>query len=257
MKFNLKTFLVWTVVLVALYLVIYLVYPSVVDGNDKDINELMKAFPEDLLKAFNMDIASVDSAFGWLKSEGFVFIYLLIGIYSAILGSTILLKEESEKTIEYLNSLPLTRTRIVLEKTAAAVIYIAAMIACLGIFNYIAMCLSGDFDEKQLILLSITPVFPSLVLFAVCLLISTFTHKTKKMFGISIGIVFAAYVLNVISEMSENVEFLKYISPFTLADSRNVINDVSINPVMAVLTAVLFAAFTVPAVLRYGSKELI
>ena len=35
------------------------------------MDEMMNLFPEEMLKAFNMDIASMNSAFGWLKSEGF------------------------------------------------------------------------------------------------------------------------------------------------------------------------------------------
>ena len=258
MKVNLKGFLIWAIVLISLYLVIYLVYPSVIEGdNSNQLQDLIKVFPEDMLKAFNMDLANIDTAFGWLKSEGFVFIYLLIGIYSSILGSSILLKEESERTVEYMNSLPLTRTKVVVDKVVASVIYITALIAALGIFNFIAMAVSGDFDKKQLILLSITPLFPSLVLFALSLLISTFSHKTKKMLGISIGLVFASYVLNVIADMGKGVDFLRYISAFSLADSRNVIKDVKLNPVMILMTVVLFAVFFAVALFRYRKKELV
>jgi hypothetical protein len=69
-----------------------------------------------MLKAFNMDISSMDSAYGWLKTEGFVFVYLIVGVYASIMGSNILLKEESEKTIEYLNSLPVKRRDILKSK---------------------------------------------------------------------------------------------------------------------------------------------
>ena len=258
MKVNFKSFLIWTAVLIALYLMVYLVYPSIAGNEDSSkINEMVKIFPEELLKAFNMDLAAVDTAFGWLKSEGFVFIYLIIGIYAAITGATILLKEESEKTVEYMNSLPLTRTAIVLQKAGAAVIYILAMILALGIFNYAAMAVSGDFDGKQLILLSVTPVFPSLVLFALCLFISTFSHKTKKMLGICIGIVFVSYVLNVISQMGSSVDFLKFFSVFTLADSRNVILNVRLDAVLAITSVVISVAFLLLGVIRYNKKELI
>ncbi len=258
MKVNLKGFIVWSVIIISLYLVIYLVYPSVTgDTSAQKMDDLMKIFPEDMLKAFNMDLASIDTAYGWLKSEGFVFIYLIIGVYSGMLGASILLKEESEKTIEYLNSLPMTRTEMVLGKVWTAIIYITSMILCLGIFNFAAMSLSGDFDKKQLVLLSITPLFPALVIFAICMFISTFFHKTRSMLGISIGLAFAAYVLNVISGMSDSVEFLKYISPFTLADSRSVINDVKINPLMPVLTLLIMAVFVVLTIVRYRKKELV
>ncbi len=258
MKVNLKGFIIWSVIIIFLYLVVYLVYPSVTgDTSTAKMDDLMKIFPEDMLKAFNMDLASVDTAFGWLKSEGFVFIYLITGVYSSMLGANILLKEESEKTIEYLNSLPMTRTEVVLGKVWTAAIYITSMILCLGIFNFAAMCLSGDFDKKQLILLSITPLFPALVLFTMSLLISTFFHKTRSMLGISIGLAFAAYVLNVISSMSGSVEFLKFFSPFTLADSRNVVMDVKINPLMPLLTILVSAVFVILTVNRYKKKELI
>ena len=84
------------------------------------------------------------------------------------------------------------------------------MILVLGIFNFIGLSLSGDFDKKLYFLLSITPLFSSVVIFSLCLFISTFTHKTKKTLGISLGIVFASYFLQVISELSKETEFLKY-----------------------------------------------
>ena len=216
-----------------------------------------KMFPEEMLKAFNMDISTIDSAFGWLKTEGFVFVLLITGIYSGILGSNILLKEENDKTIEYLNSVPVTRKNIVVNKILCGLLYIILMIAIIGIFNFIGLSLSGEFDRKSYILLSITPIFSSIVIFAVCLFLSTFTHKKKKTLGISLGIVFASYFLNVISEMGESTEFLKYISIFTLADIRNVIVNVAINPLMIALAIGITAIFMILTTARYDKKELV
>ena len=258
LKINFKNFIIWTSILIGLFLVVFLVYPSIVnDKNMKMMDEMMKMFPEEMLKAFNMDISSIDSAFGWLKTEGFVFVLLITGIYSGILGSNILLKEESDKTIEYLNSVPVTRKNIVVNKILCGLLYIILMIAIIGIFNFIGLSLSGDFDRKVYISLSITPIFSSIVIFAVCLFLSTFTHKTKKTLGISLGIVFASYFLNVISEMGESTEFLKYISIFTLADIRNVIVNVSINPLMVVLSIGITAIFMILTMIRYEKKELV
>ena len=258
MKTNLKSFAIWTSILIGLFLVVFLVYPSIVNSeNMKMMDEMMKIFPEEMLKAFNMDISSIDSAFGWLKTEGFVFVLLITGIYSGTLGSNILLKEESDKTIEYLNSVPVTRKNIVINKILCGFLYIILMIAIIGIFNFIGLSLSGEFDRKSYILLSITPIFSSIVIFAVCLFLSTFTHKTKKTLGISLGIVFASYFLNIISEMGESTEFLKYISIFTLADIRNVIINEFINPLMIVLTIGITAIFMILTVINYEKKELV
>lgn len=258
MKINLKSFIIWTSILMAFFLLVYLMYPSIINSSNMQMmDEFTKMFPPEVLKAFNMDISSLDSAFGWLKTEGFVFVLLITGIYSAILGSNILLKEESDKTIEYLNSLPIKRSNIVLSKIACGTIYIVLMILTLGIFNYISLSLSGNFDSKAYLLLSITPLFSSIVIFALCLFLSTFTHKTKKTLGISLGIVFISYFFQIISEMSETTEFLKYLSVFTLADIRNVIVDVTINPIMIIISIFLTILFLGLTLVNYEKKELI
>ena len=258
MKINFKSFLIWTLILIILFSVVFLMYPSIMNSdNIQMMNEMLKIFPEEMLKAFNMDISNIDTAFGWLKTEGFVFVLLITGIYSGILGSSILLKEENDKTIEYLNSLPITRKNIVINKILSAIIYISAMILFLGIFNFIGLSIIENFDKKLFLLLSITPLFSSFTIFSICLFVSTFTHKTKKTLGISLAIVFISYFLQIISELSETTEFLKYISIFTLADIRNVITNITINPIMILLTIILFLLFIILTIIHYNKKELI
>ena len=257
-KVNFKNFIIWLSVLISIFLVVYLMYPSIIaSDNIKMLDEMMKMFPEEIIKAFNMDISSMSSAFGWLKTEGFVFALLIIGSYSSIYGSNILLKEESDKTIEYLNSLPVSRNKIVVSKVLSGIIYIISMVLIFSVFNFICLSLSGGFDKKQYILLSITPIFSSLVIYFLCLFLSTFTNKTKKMIGISLGVVFISYVLQTLSTISSSVEFLKYFSAFTLSDIRNVIINASINPAMIIITIVLSIIFFILTIIRYNKKEFV
>ena len=258
MKVNFKSFLIWLLILIALFLVVFVMYPSIINGeNAQMMEEMMKLFPKEILKAFNMDISSIDSAFGWLKSEGFVFVLLIIGCYSGILGSNNLLKEENDKTIEYLNSLPIKRNNIVFSKVITGLIYIALMVILIGIFNYVGLVLSGDFDKIQYILLSITPIFPSFVIYFICMFLSTFTNKTKKMFGLSLGIVLISYMLQMLSTMANETEFLKYLSVFSLADIRNVILDKAINPLMIFLSLILSIVFLISTIVHFNKKELV
>lgn len=258
MKVNLKSFVIWLSILIGLFLVVFLIYPSIIDStNMQMLNEMMEMFPEELLKAFNMDITSIDSAFGWLKTEGFVFVLLITGIYSSILGSNLLLKEENDKTIEYLNSLPITRNSIVFHKILYGLASIFLMVLLLGIFNFIGLSFSGSFDKKLYCLLSITPLFSSCVFFSLCLFLSTFTHKTKKTLGISLGLVFISYFLQILAELSDKIEFLKYLSIFTLADIRNVIVNVAIQPMMILVSILLTLLFLFFIFIRYNKKELV
>ena len=131
----------------------------------------------------------------------------------------------------------------------------------IGIFNYICLKISGEFDEKQYILLSITPLFSSLPLFAISLFISTFFHKTKSVFGISIGVAFISYILQILSEINEVTEFFKYFTVYTFSDIRNVIINISINPIMILLSSIVTMLSFLngsmgTAVQRYYSYEI-
>ena len=258
LKYNFKSFLIWTIITLVIFLVVFLVYPSITNSdNIKMMDEMMKLFPPEVLKAFNMDIASIDTAYGWLKTEGYIFVLLITGCYGAILGTNILLKEENDKTIEYLNSLPIKRNNIIINKTIVGLIYIIILIIILGIFNYIGLSLSGDFDKKQYLLLSMTPLFPTILTYFICLFLSTLTHKSKKMLGVSLGFVLISYILQTISTISESVEFLKYFSVFTLADTRNIITKTTLNPTMILITIVLSSIFFILTIINYNKKELV
>ena len=258
LKVNLKSFIIWTSILVGMFLIVFAVYPYIVtDETTKSLDEMMKVFPPELLKSFNMDITSIDTAYGWLKSEGFMFVLLIIGFYSSYLGSNILLKEENDKTIEYLGSLPIKRSKILFNKILVSLIYIVSVIVLLGVFNYVALLISGDFNHKEYLLLSITPILIAIPLFSMNLFISTFLHKTKKTVGISLGLVFIFYLINVLGELSKNVEVLKYFSIYTLADIRNVITDIRINPLYILISLGISIIFIVGSFIRYNKKELI
>lgn len=59
------------------------------------------------------------------------------------------------------------------------------------------------------------------------------------------------------SSLGESTEFLKYISIFTLADIRNVILNVFINPILVVLSICITIIFMILAMIRYEKKELV
>ena len=257
-KVNFKNFVIWLSILLGMFLLVYLIYPYIItEETMKQLDDMMKVFPQEVLKAFNMDVSSISTAYGWFKSEGFMLVLLIIGFYASMLGGNILLKEESNKTIEYLNSLPITRKKIVTNKIIVGITYILSIVLILGIFNYIALLISGDFNQKEFLFLSLSPIFIALPLFGLNLFISTFMHKTKGVVGISLGLVFVFYILNVLSELSTKVEFLKYFSIYTLADTRNIIASVKLNPIMIIISLDITILTILFAYINYNKKELV
>lgn len=258
LKYNFKSFIIWTLILLGMFIFVFAIYPFIINEETMEsLNEMMKTLPPELLKSMNMDLSSLDSAYGWLKSEGFTFILLITGFYSSYLGISILLKEEKDSTIEYLHSLPIKRSRIVLNKIIVALTYIIFMVLIISLVNYIGLLLSGDFNKKEYLLLSLTPLFTSIPLFSLNLFISTLLKKKNKTIGISLGLVFIFYFLNLVSEMSEKVEFLKYISIYTLSDVRNVIMNVEYNPSIIFISVILSIFFITLSFIKYQKKELV
>ena len=114
LKVNFKSFIIWLSVLACIFMIAYAMYPFIMsDETVGMLDTMLSQMPPEMVKAFNFDISSMDSVYGWLKSEGFIFALLIISCYASVLGANILLKEESDKTIEYLHSLPITRKQIV------------------------------------------------------------------------------------------------------------------------------------------------
>jgi len=258
LKVNFKSFIIWTLILIVMFLVVFLVYPYIItDDTMKNLDEMMEVFPPELLKAFNMDLASINTAYGWLKSEGFMFVLLIIGIYSSMLGFNIVSKEEYDKTIEYLGSLPIKRSTILKNKIIVSFIYMISIVLIIGLFNYIALLISGDFNQKEYLLLSITPIFIALPLFSLNLFISTILKKSKKSNGISLGLVFLFYMITVLSELSTKVEFLKYFSIYTLADTRNIIENTKLNPIIICISIIITILFISLTYIKYNKKEFI
>ena len=61
--------------------------------------------------------------------------------------------------------------------------YTVLITLILSIFNYICLEISGDFNHKEYLLLSLTPILAALPLFSFNLFLSTFMKKTKGNIG--------------------------------------------------------------------------
>lgn len=253
-----KGFLICLLVLVGMFLMVYVLYPFLInEETTQAIEELMKMMPEDILKSFNMDMSSIATAYGWLKSEGFVYVLITVGIYSSILGANIVLKEEIDKTSEYLSFLPIKRNHILTNKIIVSLIYIFGMIIAFTLFNYAGLSISGKFDVKEFLLLSVSPLLTAVPLFFISLFISTLVHRNKRIVGLSLLIVLVSYVLNAVSEISDKAEALKYLSIYTLSDVRGIITNCKINYICIIVSVGISFVFLVLSYIKYNRKELV
>ena len=123
LKINFKSFFCTTLVMLLIYLISFIIYPSITK-NAADIDNMVKSLPPEMLKTFNMDSISISTISGWIKTEGYMIVTLVGSIYFGILGSSILLKEENDGTINFLATRPIKRNKIVIFKMLSGIFYI-------------------------------------------------------------------------------------------------------------------------------------
>ena len=258
LKINFKSLIIWLGIMMFIFGIVFLVYPSIINSeNAKDMHKFMELFPPEVLATFNMDLASIDSVFGWFQTEGFVLLALLGGLYSATLGGTILIKEESDKTIEFLVSKPISKNKIVTSKIVVGVINITLFVILNAIFTFIGFKLSDDLHIKKWLLITVGPIIVFYSLFFISMLASTFMNKSRKSMTISLAIVLLGYFLQTISKLSDKIEWLKYISPFELFDSRLAIANTELSISRTFIGIGIIFTSGLLIYYRYNKKELV
>lgn len=257
-KINLRSLIMWTAILAATYILVFSIYPSLMSDTTKQaMQTALESMPKEMLSTFNMDIVGIEDAYGWFKTEGFMFLVLAGGAYSAILGSTILLKEESDGTIEFLYSKPVTRNKIVTEKIKCGLLNITIFLGTITIINYICFeLLNINVDIKEFLMISLSPLLLFYMLFTICLFISTFMKKTKKALNIAISIVFIEYFMQIIGGMGEKVQIIKDISLFEFVSSRYIILNNSLNTKYIIIGLGIILISIIGSYYRFNKKEL-
>jgi len=218
LKDNLKSFIIWTSIIIAFVVMMIAVYPSF--SNDMDaINEMMKNFPEGMLKAFNMDKIAFDTAIGYFATEGYMFVAILGGCFASITAGSIISKEESNGTSEFLLSKPIARNKIVTSKILTVLIYITGLNLAISLITLIGFNVINEFNFTKWLLISVGPLLLCLTFASISFLISCFIIKSRKVMTISLALVLGTYMLNIVAKLTDTLSFLKYLSPFEYVDT--------------------------------------
>lgn len=251
-----KALMIWSLVLAGLIIWLLSMFPSFAE-QQKSINDLFASYPDSMKKMFSMDQLSLGTLMGFYGIEVYMMTTLLGSIYAALLASNILAKEESEKTIEFLLSKPVSRSRIVGEKLLAVaanilIFNIAATIASVAGFQFA----DEKFVWKTFALLTIATLLLHLTFAAVSFLFSAIMRKTRNILSISLAVVIVSYFINIMSSLSDDMDFLKYFSPFKYVDAASIINNNMLEPIFIALMSVIILFSIAAAFLIYKKKDI-
>jgi ABC-2 type transport system permease protein len=161
------------------------------------------------------NINDIFSVIGFYTANNLIYMMLLGSIYSIVLTSNILLKEEYGKTAEYLMSRPITRREIFTTKLVLAFLNICILnlLATLVGFISILVYKKGIFNIEPFLVISFYTLLLNLLFGALGLFVSVMMKRAKPVTSFCVGLVLVLYFLYTISRMSGVDGNFGYISP--------------------------------------------
>lgn len=201
-----------------------LLFTGLYESVSSDISQFTESIPEGF-NAFVGDIGVATSPAGWLSIEFYsLFLPVLISSLGVGFGAAAIGREEESGTLELLLASPISRRRIILEKAAAIATHtgLVAGAAWLGVVLG-TMLFSFDVSLTQVLFGSVAAWLLGLFFGFFTLAAQAIVGKRGVGFGIGIGLLGSTYIANIVAQLVDSLDGLKYISPFYYYDIQNLL----------------------------------
>lgn len=247
------SFLIWTASIGFLIAICVFLFPEM-KGQMDGINDMFASMGS-FTEAFGMDRLSFGTLIGFYSVECGNVLGLGGAFYASLCAVGILSKEEKDKTAEFLLTHPVSRKRIISEKLIAVLIQITAMNIIIYAISVGTIAAVGEaIPWKEICLLHLAYYLLQVELAGICFGISAFLRKGSA--GVGLGIAAMMYFLNLIANIADVAEFLKYITPFGYCEGADIVANGRLDGVMAAIGAVIGLGGIIIAYLKYTKKDI-
>jgi len=225
LKRNGTSLLIWSVVITILIALTMSVFRTFMENQSK-ITGMLTIIPKEALQFKGIsNFNDLLSVLGFYAANNVIYMMVLGSIFSIVLSSNILLKEEYDKTAEYLFTRPVTRSEIYFSKLAVVILNIFILNLVTSLVGLICMEIvkKESFSINSFLILSLYTLLLNILFGAIGLFLSTLIKRAKPITTFCIGLVLFCYFIFTLSKITESISKLGYISPFKYVD-MNVIN---------------------------------
>ncbi len=220
------TLMIWTAVIAFMLALCVLIYPEM----ETQMGDVSTMFAEmgSFSAAFGMDRLNFGEFMGFFGVECGNILGLGGAFFSALLGISILSKEEREQTAEFLLTHPVSRRKVVMRKYISIMIQVLSLNIVVIAVTLLSMQIIGEsLDNRPLFLLFLAYYVLQVEVASVCFGISAFLSHGGM--GVGLGMAALLYFLNIIANLTEDAKFLKYITPFGYTEGADIIADECLN----------------------------
>ncbi|MCI8835217.1 MAG: ABC transporter permease subunit [Ruminococcus sp.] len=247
------SFLIWTGAIGFLLAVCVFLFPEMKNEMER-VNDLFSSMGS-FTAAFGMDQVNFGTLIGYYAVECGNVLGLGGAFYAALVAVNTLSKEERERTAEFLFTHPVSRIRVITEKGLAVLMQITAMNLIICVLSVGSMTVIGEeIPWKELSLLHLAYYLLQIELAGICFGISAFIKKGSA--GIGLGIAALLYFLNLIANITETADFLKYITPFAYCEGADIVADGSLDGTRILIGMAVALLGVGGAYLQYNRKDL-
>ena len=246
-------FLIWTAAVGGLLAVCVFLFPEM-KGEMEGVSDIFSSMGS-FTAAFGMDRLNFGTLTGFYAVECGNVLGLGGAFFASLCGAGILSKEEKERTAEFLLAHPVSRRRIITEKLAAVLVQVTAMNLIIYAVSVGAIAAVGEaVPWKEINLLHLAYYLLQLELADICFGISAFMRKGTV--GTGLGIAAVMYFLNLIANIAESAEFLKYITPFGFCEGADIVANGSLDGKLVVIGMAVGLIGVTAAYVKYGGKDI-
>ncbi|MFD0621382.1 ABC transporter permease subunit [Paenibacillus sp. GCM10027629] len=258
MKAHRKSLILWCIGIVAMVGASMSKYAGLsMSGSGESMNELMADMPKSLQAVMGVGTFDLSKASGYY---GAIFIYLLLmaTIHAAMLGANILSKEERDKTAEFLLVKPISRSQMLTIKLLAA-------LTQLVIFNLVMLGSSillvnpyshGESVNQDIMLLMVGMFLLQLLFLGIGLAIAGVSRYPKRAVSISTAILLITFILSIAIDISGNIDWMKYLTPFKYFDAKHVMYGGGLDGRFIGLTALILVGSLILTYVGYNKRDL-
>ena len=254
LKASRASLIIWSAAVSFMLGVCVFIYPEM----STQMNEIGDMFAEmgAFSSAFGMDQLNFGEFIGYFGIECGNVLGIGGALFAAITGVSMLAKEEKEHTAEFLLTLPVSRTKIVTEKLLAAVAQLVIFNAAVIAITVVSIAIVGvEADALTIALIFLAYFLMQLEILGITFGISAFVRRGEL--GLGLGFAIISYFINIISNLTEDLKFLKYITPFGYTDCADIISNRELNIAYLAVGALLLSAGLVAAFVQYNKKDIL
>lgn len=217
-KSNYKIFFIFAAILTLYESLIVAMYDPKLG---ESLNVMAKSMPQ-LFAAFGMTDPGL-TLLDFITNYLYGFILTMIPlIYTIMMCHRLIARYIDKGSMAYLLTTPHTRTQIMFTQLMVLLSGIILLIvySVILILGCSAVMFSESLDIDRFLVMNIGLLGIHILFACICFLTACSFNETKLSIGIGAGVGIGSLLIQMLSQVSDKIDFLKYITPLTLFDAK-------------------------------------